>query len=91
MLERNQRMKKWLATYGIKAMPKYIDNGSMRGTWRLYGAGSWYDKPELWEKLTALGFVDYDGDKLDRYSGNGGQFSIFPILKNEQKMAELLG
>lgn len=77
-------MKAWLKENGIKVTPMYIKDGSMRGSWRLNGEGSWWDRPQLWEKFTSLGFVDYDGDKLDRYSGNGGQFSIFPRLANKE-------
>jgi hypothetical protein len=94
MRNENKRMKAWLAENGIEAMPKYIKDGSMRGCWRLYGGKCgdrmWYGNKELQSKLTKLGFVDFNGDPLDDYSGNGGDFSIFPQLTNKQLEQEFL-
>lgn len=90
MRTENKNMQIWLAKNGIKAMPKYISSGSMRGTWRLFGKGKFWGNKELQNKLTALGFVDFDGKPLSDYSGNGGDFSIFPILTNKFTEAAIL-
>jgi hypothetical protein len=90
MTEANTRMKNWLKDNGIIAMPKYIDSGSMRGCWRIYGLGAWWGNEELQKKFRDLGFVDFDGDPLDNFSGNGGMFSIFPNLTDKKKEMELL-
>lgn len=81
MLARNKLMKTYLANNGIKAMPKYIADGSMKGTWRIYGDGKWWGNKKLIAKMTAIGFVDFDGNPLSDYSGNGGAFSIFAIFR----------
>jgi len=76
MLEHNRLMKQYLANNGIKATPKYLKAGSLRGTWRLYDLKQkWTDV--LRKKLTDLGFKDYSGLPLGPYSGNGGLFSVF--------------
>ena len=75
MRPENMRMKKFLEDHGIKCIPKYLKEGSMRGCWRLYGDGRW--TPELVQRLTGLGFVDFDRSPLDEFSGNGGYFSVF--------------
>jgi hypothetical protein len=85
MRPENTRMKEFLEKNGIDAIPWFIWRGSMKGCWRLYGkkrgGGSWenYQKwtPELREKLTDLGFLDFDGKPLKEYSGNGGIFQVF--------------
>ncbi len=78
MLENNKRMQNFLKTYGIKARVKFIKNGSLKNTWRLYNPKiNWFDNKELRRKLDILGFTDFDGQKLGIYSGNGGIFSIF--------------
>ncbi len=71
----NMKMKRFLEQRGIKCTPKYLSEGSMKGCWRLYGDGRWTS--DLVEKLTQLGFVDFDHNPLDEFSGNGGDFSVF--------------
>ncbi len=83
MRPENQRMKAFLASHGIKAMPKYIHEGSLRGLWRLYGAPNEQWTEELRSKLDALGFLDFQGQPLHRFSGNGGLFSVFVMGHNE--------
>lgn len=82
-------MKGLLASKGIKATPKYIADGSLRGTWRIYDRNAqWRNNFGLWTKLMALGFTDYSGGPLDKFSGNGGLFSIFARYKGDN--ADLL-
>ena len=77
MTPANALMKQLLKDNGIKAMPRYESEGSMKRTWRLYDKNTkWYDNPELWAKLTELGFTDFDGKPFTKFSGNGGMFSI---------------
>lgn len=81
----NVRMKAYLLAHGIDATPKYLPNGSLKGCWRLtgkdkkstglFGYQIWTTK--LQNKLTELGFVDFDGKPLHQFSGNGGVFSVF--------------
>lgn len=86
MREENKRMKEYLEKNGIDAIPKYFIKGSMKGTWRIYNyAVKWAGNTELQEKVRSLGFKGFDGQKLDNYSGNGGDFCIFvicPFVKN---------
>jgi hypothetical protein len=78
MRPENQKMKQYLSENGIDVMPKFIWDGSLKGTWRLYNRNLvWHDNTPLWEKLTSLGFKDYNGDPLSWLSGNGGLFSVF--------------
>lgn len=78
----NTRMQAWLAEHGIDATPKYLFDGSLKGCWRLYGkAQKW--TLELAAKLNDLGFVDFDGQPLGPYSGNGGHFMTFVRGHNE--------
>jgi hypothetical protein len=83
MRPENKRMQAYLKENGIDAVPWYIEKGSMKRCWRLYGKHSkgWQnmDKwtPELAEKLNGLGFRDYAGEPLGLYSGNGGMFMTF--------------
>ena len=91
MLDHNKRMQRFLQTHGIKAVPKYVFTGSLKGTWRLYGKidnGKTLDSyqkwtPEIFDKLTTLGFKDFDGHPLQWSSGNGGFFSVFVQGHNE--------
>jgi hypothetical protein len=77
-------MQDFLAANGIKAVARYNHNGSMKRTWHLYGKNGKghelenYQKwtPELYNKLTALGFTSCFNEKLDQYHGNGGVFSV---------------
>jgi len=71
----NERMKAYLSENGIEASVKYTWVGSMKGTWYLYGKGQKWTE-ELREKLTGLGFLDFDSRQLSEYSGNGGTFSV---------------
>lgn len=84
----NQNMKAFLKLHGIDAMPKYIPDGSIKGSWRLYGLlgktpdggpiwQPWWDNTELHAKLNGLGFTNLWGEPLSRADGNGGVFSIF--------------
>ncbi len=74
----NKQMKNLLKTNGIIATPKFITKGSLRGTWRIYNPKiSWFENNELHQKMTSLGFSDFDGKPLDKFSGNGGLFSVF--------------
>ena len=76
MRPENQRMKEWLAEREIDAMPKRFYDGSVKHSWRLYNLKiKW--TPELWEKLTALGFTNLWFKPLGQYDGNGGVFSVF--------------
>ena len=76
MLEHNIKMKKFLAKNGIKATPKYLSTGSLKGTWRLYNRGTEWSE-ELMNKFIALGFKDFEGKELSKYSGQGREFSVF--------------
>ena len=76
MRPENKRMKTFLMQNGIDAMPKYIATGSLKQTWRLYNLKQQWTVG-LCKKLNDLGFVGLDNKPLDKYSGNGGLFSIF--------------
>lgn len=79
----NKKMVEFLKANGIKARAKYIATGSLKGTWSLYEPNTdWYDNTELQEKLTALGFTNFRGAPLDKFSGNGGRFQIFAVSTN---------
>ena len=74
----NQNMKNLLAKNGIDAQVKYLDKGSMKGTWRIQNAKvTWYGNKELQAKMTELGFLDYSKAPLNDFSGNGGVFQVF--------------
>ena len=74
----NKKMVEFLNANEVKARVKYIATGSLKGSWRLYEPKTdWYNNTELHKKLTALGFTDYDGKPLNKFSGNGGRFQIF--------------
>mgnify|MGYP001589675816 CR=1 FL=1 len=86
MLDKNKKMKSFLESKGFKnIIPKYIENGSMRGCWRIVSrvngklglTGYALYTSEVQEKLTNLGFRDFDGEPLNQYSGNGGVFAVF--------------
>jgi hypothetical protein len=80
----NVRMKKFLKDNGIDCTPKYMWDGSLKGTWRLYNKDQKWT-PELTAKLTSLGFVGLTHEPLHEYSGNGGMFSVFVRGHNELK------
>ena len=71
----NKRMQEFLLTHGIKAKVKYIPDGSLKHTWRLYDPLQKWNNP-LREKLHNLGFNGLNGP-LSEYEGNGGVFSVF--------------
>ena len=83
----NKEMKEFLSKNGIEAVPKYIESGSLKGTWRIYSKGEkimdgsnlLFWTKELAQKMTSLGFRSFDGKPLSVYSGNGGRFSVFVI------------
>lgn len=82
----NKRMQAFLAKNGIDATPKWIPDGSLKRTWRLYnGETKW--TPELAEKLNALGFRNYDNAPLHGIDGNGGVFSVF-VRGHEEFLTE---
>ena len=86
MTPANALMKQLLKENDIKATPKYISDGSLKGTWRIYDRNTkWYANEDLWEKLTEMGFVDADHKPLASYSGNGGMFSIFARYKGSNE------
>lgn len=69
-----------LADAGIACQPKYIVEGSLKGTWRLYNHDiPWWDNTELQNKLKCLGFRNHDGEQITNFNGNGGIFSVFLI------------
>jgi hypothetical protein len=76
MRPENKRMQDYLAENGISARVKYFSTGSGKRTWRIYSPGEKWTN-ELQDKLTALGFVDYNNRPLHEYSGNGGAFCVF--------------
>jgi dipeptidyl aminopeptidase/acylaminoacyl peptidase len=78
MRTENQKMKEYLAKNGIDCIPKYLFDGSMKKTWRLYHRTTkWWDNTDLQNKFKELGFKDYNGQDITNYSGNGGAFSVF--------------
>ena len=76
MRPENTQMKTFLSEKGISATPKFLWKGSMKGCWRLYNYKQQWN-PELCDQLTSLGFIDFDGRPLHKFSGNGGIFSVF--------------
>ena len=89
-LKHNKELQDFLSKQGIKANVKRIDKGTMKKTWRLYGKGQKWT-PELQNKLTKLGFKDFDGRPLNPYSGNGGMFSVFVRKPDDIKITEDCG
>jgi hypothetical protein len=75
MRPENIAMKAYLQQHGIKARVKYVQKGSLRGTWQLYNPDMIWSE-ELTKKLGELGFRDFDGQPLGQFSGNGGVFSV---------------
>ena len=87
MLQHNKKMQDVLKKYGIECTPKYLFNGSLKKCWRLYNKKSqWTD--QLIESLSLLGFKDFSGDVLTKFSGNGGKFSVF--VKASPEMTNLI-
>ncbi len=87
MREENKKMQAFLKENGIDVKVKFISAGSLKQTWRLYNPKiKWFYNTELREKLHNLGFRDFDGKMLNRFSGNGGIFSIF--ARNTRKTLE---
>ena len=82
MRPENVRMKRFLADNGIQCRVKYIADGSLQGTWRLYDPSrSW--TPILADRLDALGFRTHLCQRLGNYNGNGGRFAVFVRGHNE--------
>lgn len=79
MLERNRRMKEYLRIHGIEATPKYIETGSLKGTWRFYNKQTKWTI-ELGHKFEEIGFLDFDGRQFQPFAGNGGLLMIFATL-----------
>lgn len=84
-------MMQYLKDNEIKATPKFLWKGSLKGCWRLHNykkvngqivSENWAGNYDLQNKLTALGFVDFDGKPLSDLCGNGGWFSVF--LRNNE-------
>lgn len=82
MRAENQRMQEFLRQHGIEARVKFTWRGSMKGTWQLYNPDVFWT-PGMKDKLTELGFKDFDGRPLNQHSGNGGMFSVSVIGHNE--------
>ena len=85
-LPHNIRMMEFLRQHGISAVPKYIKDGSLKHTWRLYSPDEKWSL-ELANSLNAIGFANIWGEPLNEHSGNGGYFSVFvtghyELLKN---------
>ncbi len=76
MLAHNKQMQDFLSQHGIEAIPKWITKGSLQRTWRLYNKKTKWSE-ELAAQLNGLGFVDYAGKPLGKFSGNGGMFCVF--------------
>ena len=76
MKPENKRMQDYLQAHKIKATPKYLWKGSLKGCWRLYSKDQKWDL-FLARQLGDLGFVDFDGRSLSQFSGNGGSFCVF--------------
>lgn len=82
LLPHNARMRAFLEQHNIQATPKYLFDGSLKGSWRLYNPDLKWSE-ELADSLNAIGFTDLWGKPLGRYSGNGGMFSVFARGHNE--------
>ena len=78
----NEAMERFLRQHGIKATVKYLWTGSLKRRWRLYNPTVKWTQ-ELADKLTALGFKNFDGRQLGPSAGNGGLFSVFVVGHNE--------
>ena len=66
----NKKMQEYLRANGLPlAVPKLIEDGSMRGCWRIYHrerGTDWNDALRFDpDKLTELGFVSHMGEKLE--------------------------
>ena len=78
MRSENQKMKQYLKENGIDAIPQYIAQGLLKGTWRIYTPNLiWWGNFQLQEKLTQLGFKSLDGKTLTQYCALGDTFSAF--------------
>jgi len=76
MRPENKKMQQFLQENGVTVTPKYISRGSLRGCWRLHNLKQPWNTV-LIHKLTILGFTDFDGAPLHKFSGNGGFFAVF--------------
>ena len=86
MRPENARMKEYLDKNGVKAIPKWLPDGSLKRTWRLYDKNTQWSI-DLAAKLNSLGFLDYNGKPLDEHSGNGGMFQVFVRGHNDMVTA----
>lgn len=79
MRSENQKMHNFLAENGFADVRvKYLDKGSLSGRWRLFKPDCRWTE-DIANKLTSLGFKDFDNNALSAHSGNGGSFSVFVI------------
>lgn len=79
----NKEMKGFLEGNGVNVKSvKYIESGTMAGAFYLWGGKNLKWSECLANKLNELGFKDFDRNELDKFSGNGGYFSVFVIRNN---------
>lgn len=78
----NKRMMAFLRHYGIRAKARYTPTGSMKGTWNIWDLETKWE-PGIRAMFGALGFMDYDGQPLKEWSGNGGRLSLSVRGHNE--------
>lgn len=91
MRSENKKMKEFLKRHRIDAVPKYIGEGSLRGSWRLYKKGvRWYGNRKLQKALIEIGFKNLWGKELDEFTGNGGMFSIFVTHPRTKDFLDLI-
>ena len=77
MRPENRRMLRFLCDHGAGVSKvKYIAVGSLKGCWSIGEPGLCWTEARA-EVFNRLGFTGFDGRPLDKFSGNGGLFSIF--------------
>ena len=69
-------LRNFLESYGIFARVQLRKKGKYKGCWKLHGKGQIWNT-ELIEKLTNLGFKDYDNCPLTLSTGKCGFFIVF--------------
>lgn len=78
----NKEIKGFLRENGVNVKSvKYIESGTMAGAFYLWGGKDSKWSEGLANKLNRLGFKDFDRNTLNKFSGNGGYFSVFVIKK----------
>lgn len=82
MRKENQLMQEFLKSNGIDCRVKFLWTGSLKGLWRLYNPKLQWNE-YLKNQLTGLGFMGFDGQPLNKFSGNGGLFSVLVMGHNE--------